>query len=222
MNQEIQHLRNQLEQAQSPNQAKEILRLLSLVEEQYKRELLKQQSQQSNQSQKSRQEKLQEKKLLKEQLEKELKKLNEFSSGAIDWIKQKSLFYPTWHGYVNKQHIFVLEQKLTKYELKMVDRDKFSSSFSEIQNQAERIVEKYVKNMDNYLLEINKREMIVVLPTKLQEKISTKPEAGMGYHIVTIVTNEGQKYPGTVVLNGTIVKLPKRVILTSDQITDIE
>lgn len=64
--------------------------------------------------------------------------------------------------------------------------------------------------------------MIVVLPTNLQEKIAQKPETGMGYHIVTIVTTEGQEIPGAVILNGSIVKLPKNIKIISNQISDIK
>jgi len=63
---------------------------------------------------------------------------------------------------------------------------------------------------------------MIVLPINLQEKISQMAETGMGYHIVTIITNEGQNIKGALVLNGSIVKLPRNVKVTSEQIADIK
>ncbi len=63
---------------------------------------------------------------------------------------------------------------------------------------------------------------MLVLPPNLQEKISLMPETGMGYHIVTIITTDGKSIKGALVINGSIVKIPRHTSITSAQIKDIE
>ncbi len=154
MNKKIQELQQMLESAQSPNEAKQIMELLAEVERRHKRE------QQLNLEQKKPEEskRQQKKQQAKKQLKENQKKLDNFSSGLITWKRKNGAFYPTWNGYINNHHIFMMEQKLSKYELKIVDRTSFSTSFEEIQKQAEKILEKYITGVNKTLLENKKKK----------------------------------------------------------------
>lgn len=159
MKEKIQELREQLDLARSPREAKEILDLLAEVEQRFRkmeREKQEQKKLEENQLPKHRQKRQQQKeeqqKLLKEQ-----EKLNDFSSGSVTWKHRNRSFYPTWDGYVHKQHMFIIEQKLSKYELKIVEKDTFGKTFQEVQKKAEDIMDKHIKNINAYLLETKKR-----------------------------------------------------------------
>lgn len=82
-------------------------------------------------------------KSLKEQIE----KLNEFSSGKINWkLKKGNNLYPIWEGRYNNIHLFNITQKQQYYELSFLIKNEKSQEINTIQNKAELFLESLFNN----------------------------------------------------------------------------
>lgn len=53
--------------------------------------------------------------------------------------------------------------------------------------------------------------MLITLLPQIVEKLSTVPEAGMGYQIVEIVLRDGRHLRGLEVIDSTLLNIPDRM-----------
>jgi hypothetical protein len=74
-------------------------------------------------------------------------KLNNFSSGNINWVLKKNQFghYPVWEGYYQGIHLFNINQKKSYYELSFINMNEKSFEFKLIQEKAELFLKSLFK-----------------------------------------------------------------------------
>jgi hypothetical protein len=64
---------------------------------------------------------------------------------------------------------------------------------------------------------------MITLSTKWASTLSSKPETGMGYQVISVILNDGRKYDQVVVVEGRITEIRGRLDIpfTEDQISAI-
>jgi hypothetical protein len=64
---------------------------------------------------------------------------------------------------------------------------------------------------------------MILLTEKWAAELASKPETGMGYHVVTVVLKNGKRFDQVAVVEGQIAEIRGRkdVPFTADEITEI-
>jgi hypothetical protein len=64
---------------------------------------------------------------------------------------------------------------------------------------------------------------VIKLSSRWAKKLSSTPETGMGYQIVSITLNDGKRYDRVIVIEGQITEIRglKNIPFTEDQIAEI-
>jgi hypothetical protein len=65
------------------------------------------------------------------------------------------------------------------------------------------------------------KTLSIELPSEIAHYVHGKPEAGMGYHIITTILKNGDRYPNCIVIDGCITQI-KELDMAPFQTSDIE